>query len=106
MARIAVVILFFFIVFHHNPSFSVLGPNIIVGHETRPKQVDVNGSLLRVILTIFTDSTWTRHKTIRPLVCLSRKQKSLHAISELGRASVIVHPLSAHLQYTTPKTPN
>jgi hypothetical protein len=55
---------------------------------------------------ILTDSTWTKHKTIRPLVCLSRKQKSMHAINELGRASVIVHPLQAHLHYTTPKRPN
>jgi hypothetical protein len=44
MARIAVIVLFFFIVLHHNPSFSVLGPNIIVGHETGLKQVEVNGS--------------------------------------------------------------
>ena len=31
--HIVVIIHFFFVVFHHNPSFSVLGPNIIVWHE-------------------------------------------------------------------------
>src|SRR3954470_1289733 len=81
MASIAGVVLFFFIVFHHNPSFSVLGPNIIVGHEIRLKQVDVNDFQLRVIPIILTASTWTRHKTIRPLVCLTRNQKSMHAIN-------------------------
>ena len=35
--RMVVTILFFFVVFHHNPSFSVLGPTIIAGHETVPK---------------------------------------------------------------------
>ena len=78
----------------------MLGPNIIVGHETGLKQVDVNGSSRRVIVTILTASTWTRHKTIRPLVCLSRKQKSMHALNELGSASGIVHPLQADRHYT------
>jgi hypothetical protein len=31
--RIAVIILLFFIVFQPNPSFSVRGPTIILGHE-------------------------------------------------------------------------
>jgi hypothetical protein len=84
----------------------VLGPNIIVGHETGLKQVTMNGSSVRVIVIILTASTWTTHKTIRPLVCLSRKQKSMHTINELGRASVIVHPLPTHLHYTAPKIPN
>ena len=79
---------------------------IIVGHETGLKQVDVNGFLLRVIPIILTTSTWTRHQTICALVCLSRKRKSMHAINELGRASIIVHPLPTHLHYTTPKIPN
>jgi hypothetical protein len=34
-----VIILFFFIVFHYRPSFSVLGPIIIARYETGPKQV-------------------------------------------------------------------
>jgi hypothetical protein len=42
--RIVVSILFFFIVFHCNPSFSVLGPTIVAGHEIMLKQVDVKGS--------------------------------------------------------------
>jgi hypothetical protein len=36
---IVVIVLFFFIVFHYNPSFSVFGLIVIVGHETRPNQV-------------------------------------------------------------------
>ncbi|KAK1613652.1 hypothetical protein QYE76_019169 [Lolium multiflorum] len=46
--RIPVIILIFFILFHHNPSFSVLGPKIIAGHETDPKQVAVKGFRGRV----------------------------------------------------------
>ncbi|KAK1619238.1 hypothetical protein QYE76_024755 [Lolium multiflorum] len=34
----------FIAVFHHNPFFSVLGPNIIAGHESKPKQVALNVS--------------------------------------------------------------
>jgi hypothetical protein len=39
-----VVIILFFIVFHCNTSFSVLGPTIVAGHETVLKQVHVKGS--------------------------------------------------------------
>ncbi|KAK1601809.1 hypothetical protein QYE76_048280 [Lolium multiflorum] len=42
---ITVIILFLFlfvIVFHHNPSFSVLGPTIVTGHETGSQKVAVN----------------------------------------------------------------
>jgi hypothetical protein len=35
--RIVAIILFFFIIFYCNPSFSVLGPTILVGQETMLK---------------------------------------------------------------------
>ncbi|KAK1619945.1 hypothetical protein QYE76_025462 [Lolium multiflorum] len=44
MSKIAFIdeIIPFFIFFHYNPSFSMLGPTIIAWHETVPKQVHVN----------------------------------------------------------------
>jgi hypothetical protein len=54
---IVAIILLFFIVFHHNPYFSVLGPTIIAGHETGLKQVGVKGCRGRVILLIPTYNT-------------------------------------------------
>ncbi|KAK1631468.1 hypothetical protein QYE76_005783 [Lolium multiflorum] len=47
---ITVIILFLFvIVFHHNPSFSVLGPTIVTGHETGSQKVAVNETRVSVI---------------------------------------------------------
>src|SRR3954466_14666160 len=40
---IVVILLLFFIVFHYNPSLSVLGPTIITGHEAGLQQVAVKG---------------------------------------------------------------
>ncbi|KAK1694281.1 hypothetical protein QYE76_010978 [Lolium multiflorum] len=45
MIKIVVIdVIPFFIFFHYNPSFSMLGPTIIAWHETVPKQVHVNFS--------------------------------------------------------------
>jgi hypothetical protein len=43
-SAVVIIVLFFIVVFHHNPSFSMLGPNIIARHETGPKQVALNDS--------------------------------------------------------------
>ena len=83
--RIVVIILFLFIVFHHNPSFSVLGPNIILWHEIILKKVQVKGFRVRVILHIPIDSTWTIHKTIL-LVCLSHLEKIMQILNVVGGA--------------------
>ena len=37
-------VLFFFIIFQYNSSFSMLGPNIVVRHEITIEQVTVDGS--------------------------------------------------------------
>ena len=37
--RIAITIVIFFIIFHHNSNFAVLGPKAIVTHETIQGQV-------------------------------------------------------------------
>lgn len=37
-------LLFFFIIMQHNPSFTMLGPNIVVGYGTILEQVTVNDS--------------------------------------------------------------
>src|SRR3954462_224840 len=92
-----VIVLFLFVVFHHNPYFSMLGPNIIVWHETLIKKVDVKGFSFRVRLHIPTHSAWTTHKT-NLLVCLSHFEKIMHSINVLGGASVTVHPLTVHLR--------
>ncbi|KAK1644968.1 hypothetical protein QYE76_062773 [Lolium multiflorum] len=43
MIKIALIdVIPFFIFFHYNPSFSMLGPTIIAWHETMPNQVHVN----------------------------------------------------------------
>src|SRR3954464_3375954 len=97
MGHIIVTVLLFFVVFHYNPYFSLLGPNIIVWHETLIKKVDVKGFPFRVRLRIPTHSAWTTHKTIL-LVCLSHFEKIIHARNVLGGASVTVHPLPVHLR--------
>jgi hypothetical protein len=70
-----IIVLLFIAIFHHNPSFSVLGPNIIAGHETGPKQVALNGSRASVILLIPTFNTWTKHEAFPMLVPLRRIAK-------------------------------
>jgi hypothetical protein len=74
----------------------VLGPTIVLGHETGPQQVAVNGTRGRVIYDILTVNTWTIHKTTM-FVCLSHVDKISQARSELVKASVNVHPLPIHL---------
>ena len=73
----------------------MLGPNIIVWHETLVKQVGVKDFPVRVRLCIPTCRAWTTHKTIL-LLCLSHFEKIMHALNVLGGASVAVHPLSVH----------
>jgi hypothetical protein len=73
-------------------------PTIIAGHETEPEQVDVKGIFGGVILLISTTTAWTTHKTI-PLGCLSHLEKRMHAFNEISRASIGVHPCSAHQHY-------
>jgi hypothetical protein len=69
----------------------MLGPTIIVGHETEPEHVDMKGLCGGVILLISTNTAWITHKTI-PLVCLSHIEKKMHAFNEISRASIGVHP--------------
>jgi hypothetical protein len=76
----------------------MLGPTIIAAHETEPEQVDVKGLCGGVILLILTNTAWTTHKTI-PLDCLSHIEKRMHAFNEISRASIGIHPCSAHLHY-------
>ena len=61
--HIVVIVLFFFVVFHHNPYLSVLGPNIIVWHETLIKQVGVKDFPVRVRLRIPTYRAWSMDNT-------------------------------------------
>src|SRR3954468_331278 len=97
---IVVILLLFFIVFHYNPSLSVLGPKIITGHEAGLQQVAVKGFWVRVILLIPTSTTWTEYKTIA-LVCISNTDEFMHSINELDRALVsTVHPFLDHLHYS------
>ena len=76
----------------------MLGLNIIAGHETVTKQVEVKGLFGRVILLILTHTTWTDNKTI-PLVRISHKEEITQAINELARDPATVHPLPVHLHY-------
>jgi hypothetical protein len=62
----------------------MLGPTIIAGHETFPKQVGVNDLPFRVLLQVPAINTWTTHKTIRLWVFLSHTDKFFQARSELG----------------------
>src|SRR4051812_7269176 len=97
--HIVVIILIFFIdVFHHNPSFSVLGPTIVASHETFLKQVAVNGFPDRVRLLALTVNTWTPNKAII-FVRLSHIEKISQARNKLGSASFTVHPLPVHLHH-------
>jgi hypothetical protein len=75
----------------------VLGPNIIVWHETLIKQVAVKDFLVRVRLQIPTCRAWTTHKTIL-LVSLGHFEKMMHALNVLVGASVTIHPLPVHLR--------
>jgi hypothetical protein len=63
------------------PSFSVLGPTIIAGHETFPKQVGVKDFPGRVFLLVLTVNTWTTHKTIMN-VCLSHMTKIMKTFDD------------------------
>jgi hypothetical protein len=74
----------------------VLGPTIVVGHETGPQQAGVNGTRGRVIYDILTVNTWIIYETT-PFVFLSHIDKKFQARSELMKASVNVHPLPIHL---------
>jgi hypothetical protein len=58
----------------------------------------VKGLCGGVILLISTTTAWTTHKTI-PLGCLSHLEKRMHAFNEIFRASIGIHPCSAHLHY-------
>ena len=75
----------------------MLGPNIIVWHETLIKQVAVKDFPARVRLRIPTYRAWTTHKTIL-LVCLCHFEKFMHALNVLGGVFVTVHPLPVHLR--------
>src|SRR4051812_8621510 len=89
---LVVIIIFFFTVFHHNPSFPVLGPTIIVWYETFHNQVAANGFRGRVLLVVPTLNTWTMYKTIL-FVCRSHIDKFIHAFHMPGYTPVTVHPL-------------
>jgi hypothetical protein len=59
----------------------VLGPTIIVRHETGPNQVDVKGSRGKIMLLILTDNTWNLSVKIwqetSPIECVQSHLKIL-----------------------------
>jgi hypothetical protein len=71
------------VVFHHNPLFTVLGPNHIVRHESLFNQVEVKSPRVRVVFVIFALRAWTTHESLWVLVGFGHFEKSMHASNVL-----------------------
>jgi hypothetical protein len=97
--RNVIIILLIFILFHHNPSFTVPGPKHIVHHESIFNQVEVKSPPIRVVFVVYAQRAWTTHESLWVLVGFGHFEKRLHASNVLRGSSVGVHPLPIHLHH-------